>query len=367
MSENLTQNGSLHQVARVIRETTLDLLEFGATGSDSPVPNSAETKAVKLPALLRLSPYIMRHYQVFSDILNAPRQFQITKQPNGGWNGEKPHGDVIYHKEECGDFYTFPHQLTSPHLNPSKAALEIINGGDSYHSTTIHRLSGKRHLIFPLAEAIFKKVGITADKEFNRATFQILFPFKTDHAVAGIWNVNYCFTVLGGATVYDPDYLERFWEQTKMEINWQHNVARRGLLSFYYTPRAIDGQTLVNLTTLESKRRFYRVLDMEKAGPYNAFEVFPVHFDGEAAANDLARKDKPSRDPHNTYSEYADERFILHKIGSRNLNFLKLGIKGIAGQTYHIYTLSEEPLVSEKSHQGSYVPQLKLSFSSVYR
>lgn len=117
---------SPHEIAKYIRDVQLNMFDYGVIGSNTDLPQGPDPKAVKLPHLLRYSPTILQHMQTLIGILQSPREFQVTNQPDSWDESQRPDGDIIYSAEGKNHVYYFANHLMSPYLNSWAAAIDSL-------------------------------------------------------------------------------------------------------------------------------------------------------------------------------------------------------------------------------------------------
>ena len=351
------------ETAREIRDTFLDLVGNGTLGSEKPIPKEPEKGAVKISSLLRYSASTLRHFKTLTDALAGPREFTIISEDYlGKSEAEKEEvaqgkGDVVYTPDYIGDVFSFPHELTSPYLNPRKAALDK-EPLQPFVDVCIVKLNGKVY-----AGTMYELIHFGL-MPVSRPDFLTMARGSYKGSLNGCWEIRYSFSQQHRATVFNTDFLEDQYEMAENSFGYgglRSDPRRTFLLTFCLIPsdRIKDGKFLVKNLFSHSFQRSIHALPSEKVGPWNRFDVYPLVYDGNQMDTLLSEEDRPDPMPEVRYSRMAAERYIAKQIGRQVFNILRLGQVTIEGEQYSIVTASEQPLVKEEVKER--VPNAVLS------
>lgn len=281
---------SPHEIAKYIRDVQLNMFDYGVIGSNTDLPQGPDPKAVKLPHLLRYSPTILQHMQTLIGILRAPRDFQITNQPDTGWMGKKPDGDVIYSKNGKNHEYEFAHHLTSPYLNAWAAAF---------------------------------------DKLAKEEPMLITYIIQQNELDNGTWYMGYrC----------------RYWSNPNPNtIGSNYFPERDKVLNFMYSPIRLDGKSMYKKMGFAPVVRD-RVTFMGEVQKGN-FRSFIYHFDALSFA-DLEAKQSYVDDLAERYSSF------LRKKGNVEFAIVEVGTVTLNGKKHWVYTGSEQSGIEVPEEQN---------------
>lgn len=304
-----------HQVANQLREAWLDMFYFGVTGSDKPIPNEPSREATRLPSILHYSDRTSTHFQRLADILRVPREFKITETPNGEWRDVIPDGDVIYRKEDDKDLYYFPHELSSPYLNPVAAVLDKLYGDDAYLDVSLMRKPSE------------------------------------------VWNMTYYLGFWGRTNIFEPDYPEVIYQRDNRGFGGNGSLVhpeRAFLLEYIFSGQKLPASWFVENGYPPYTTRYLSAQSEEKVGK---FRVINLAFNAEAMAAALRKKDHLDPRPGVIHTNNSAEIHALEKDGNREYSIVELGSVRIGNLSYHVYSGAEQPLVKEREFRPVSKPQ----------
>jgi len=297
------------EVAKIIRQSILDLIEIGVVGSDEEIPSEPHKKAVKLPVLLRYSTPVKQHFATLKSILSAPREFRIVDAQQVGqiWEGD-PDGDALKTFENKNVVYYIANHLTSGHVNAWAAALE-----------------GLRNMKPLLYVSILK-----------------------DNHKGGVWKLGYY-------------YLEWFNPLSPRLIgSTELRPERQTTLEFWFSPQRMTPDEMLQQMYISPNLRDHLSVGSDEI--QDGFRRVLIAFDAERYANTV----EESREVNDQHLKKA--RFLRDR-GNYRFAIVELGVKTIGGQQFWVYSGSEtdsiQVQVSEKQPAGvaKLVPAVRTAFT----
>lgn len=311
------QLASPDEIARNIRSTLLDMMQYGVSGSNNRIPTESQQGAIPLPTLLRYSQKTLAHYKTLQGILRAPRDFSIVdadKVDDSGYTfseePETPDGDIL--KQDVGDGqleYQFAHHLTSPFMNGFAAAVDTLSKEKPYLGVTIAHIQ------------------------------------RDD-----LWKVYYGFSKYYSTNIYMDDYLEKRKQSLFSSIGEAaHSKVfpdKNALLTMAFSLKSCTPEDLLSLYFNPSTQHMISFVERKIVGKFEV-TTFVLH---AQKALEYFKKDD---DRHRTSREALfkgnePEIAILEERGDIEFSIVKLGIKTIGTSTYHVYSGSELPLAEQK-------------------
>lgn len=283
--ENIEQ---VHTTARELRDRSLDILDFGVISSTSEVPNKHDSKATKLPYLLRYSPIINSHMNNLRRILSSPREFQIVDKPGQAWRSDLPDGDVIYRRERKNHVYYFTHDLSSEDLNPFLAAFNSLKENDPFLCVSIVKINEGTH--------------------------------------KHLWDLGYFFSI------HD--------ETSNINIKASNLSPERDMvLNFWFSPRRMDGEEIFKkFPTCEFVKGYLTFVGTEDI---QGFRHHIIHYNALGQA-EVEEKSNYIYDLAYQYSSY------LRRKGNLQFSIVEIGKIKLHSQSYWVYTGSEQSGLEQK-------------------
>lgn len=341
-----------HAAAEEMRETVLDMMDFGVLGSDVSIPDAEIKSGIKLPALLRYSPHTMQHYKTFVGVLSDLRQYQLTDTPETSWDSDEAHGNVIFESEDMIDMYVYPHHFTAPYLNALLGALHITEKGHPYLSirTALHKGIYYNQLYGKIMDS-FEMRRIRPNAGLRKALLTLIPDYYYNKKMDGVWSTRYIYSHGSSYNVYDQEFLDGNYAGYMHNIGHDSlfdNPAKTLLLDYIFSPRELSPEDIVEHSFMRKIRNNIKVTKTGKGGPYEAFDVTELYYDSKKFIKFLERIDYPDERPDVLFSQYALQRYAQEQIGDQIFSIVKLGVKDINGTQYHIYTGGEGSMLQSR-------------------
>lgn len=293
------------EMASAVRDSSLNLLTYGAVTSTSPFPDSITRDTVSLPRLLHYSSQTRNHFNTLKGVLTSPREFKIVPHTQASWEGELD-GDILYSHDTDGDSYRFANHLTSPHLNPFLAALLAMRRGDPYLEVNI--------------------------RKNPKGVWEVLYRFDPPHPKV---------------TIFDNDFTTTLYDYQKRRIGSKGpsgiNPERALLVNLIFSPVPLKPRELIEyVATRGSKPYIKEPVRNKRVGN---FETYEFHFEAERYARALKKQDYIDPREGVKHSDYSSERYCLETDGDRDFSIVKLGKQPMGNLTYHVYSAAEQAWV----------------------
>lgn len=275
-------------IAKIVRDRQLDIFNFGVLGSDVEVPDKHNSKATKLPNLLRYSPKVIKHMQAMIGIFSSPKAFEIE---TGKFYHDNLTADVLYCKEGQNHVFYFTHNTIQHYLN---GLIMSNKSGEGYSD-----------LIVSILQENERRAGKwIADYNF--------FDFSTDET------------------------FERSFPGGNL------HPERQMLLSFWFSPKKLDGiYFLKNYPSSQIVKDHLSFTGEKKA---SGFRFFNFHYDS------LSHADKEEKMPYIEDLAVRYSSF-LRKKGNIDFSIVEIGIVTLDGVKHWIYTGSEQASIQVKEER----------------
>ncbi len=287
-------------IARIVRDRQLDIFNYGVLGSDIEVPNKQNSKATKVPHLLKYSPKVLKHMQTMIGIFSSPKAFETE---SAKFYHDETTADVLYCKEGKNHVFYFTHTSIEAYLNGL-----MMGTNNEVYSDLI--------------------VSIMQENEIRN----------------GVWMADYNFIDFS-----TDETLERSFPGGNLHPEQQM------LLSFWFSPKKLDGNYfLKNYPSSQIVKDHLSFTGEKKA---SGFRYFNFHYDSLSHAN-KEEKMPYIEDLAIRYSSF------LRKKGNIDFSIVEIGTITLDGTKHWIYTGSEQASIKVKEEKEVGVKSLNLSLAS---
>lgn len=298
------------KIAEIIRDKTIDMVDYGVVGSNSLIPESTEQNSIPVHTLLQYSHGTKQHLNALQGILRGPREFTIidmADQKPGTTQGE---GNVLLRKEKSGHYYEFPHEMTSPYINAFAA------GFDTSRRKTA-------------------RMGVDIKRDDNHNVWVVEYGYHQPPPDSTIFDASY------------PDDWGKFIRQSVGNFSSPINPEKQLLLNFIFSPRELSGKEMIERLPFFYTNMTRECMSYKGTKDTGKFRTTTLGFNAENMYRKLKASEKSDPQEGALHEGYATELTTLQKQGNREFQVIQLGKTRIGTQAFFIYSAAERPIVSE--------------------